>query len=236
MPTTCGCSSGRPATTTSAAASASTHPASERTRMADRLLQVGLVGGDGALERELSAAAADAGLGVVPASALDRADVLLVADGARGAALDVVRTERALRPQRPALVVGDGGELTATVAMASGARGIASRPLDAPSLRAALAAAGRFAGAAAAAPPRAARPIVLLGAVGGAGTTTCAVALAIARSGALLDLDLAAGDAAAVAAAEVRAPDALLALAFAPALGADELADQLAIGPACRVL
>src|SRR4051812_43268049 len=110
--------------------------------MAERLVQVALVGGDSGLERELASAAAAAGLALLPASALDRADALLVADSSTGAALDVVRGERAIRPDRPALIVTDGGALTATAAMSSGARGLVARPIDGVSLRAALAAAG----------------------------------------------------------------------------------------------
>ena len=153
-----------------------------------------------------------------------------------GAALDLVRSERTLRPGRPALIVGDGGGLTAAAAMASGARGLVARPLAPASLRAALEAAGCFDTAVFRPRTRAGGPIVLLGAAGGVGTTTCAVAIAAARSSALLDLDLAAGDAADVAAAEVRIADAMLALALAPAVEAAELAAQLADGPACQVL
>src|SRR5690349_8388793 len=103
--------------------------ASER-QMAERLLQLALLGGDAVLERELSNAVAGAGLALLPASALDRADVLVVADGSAGAALDVVRSERAGRPDRPALIVTDGGSLSAIDAMASGARGLVSRPIE----------------------------------------------------------------------------------------------------------
>jgi Flp pilus assembly CpaE family ATPase len=204
--------------------------------MADRVVTVALLGGDSSLERELAAVSASVGLALVPGSALDRADAILVADGPDGAALDVVRSERTLRPGRPALIVGDGPGLSAAAAMASGARGVVTRPLEPVSLRAALEAAGCFDTAVLPPRTRLGGPIVLLGAAGGVGTTTCAVAIAAARSSAVLDLDLAAGDAAAVAGAEVRIVDAMLALALAPSVEAGELDAQLAEGPACRVL
>src|SRR3954471_5912868 len=179
--------------------------------MTERVVTIALLGGDALLERELAAAAGSAGLALVPASAVDRADAVIVADGAGGAALDLVRSERMLRPGRPSLIVGDGGALTAAAAMASGARGLVARPVEAASLRAALEAAGCFDTAVLApAATQLGRPIVLLGAAGGVGTTTCAVAIATARSTAVLDLDLAAGDAADVAAADVRIADAML--------------------------
>ena len=67
--------------------------------------------------------------------------------------------------------------------------------------------------------------------------TTCAVALAAATvRGALVDLDLAAGDAAAVAAASIERGDALLSLAHAPGIEPDNLLFQLASGPSTQVL
>src|SRR3954447_16559614 len=109
--------------------------------MADRVVTVALLGGDPLLERELVAATASAGLALVPGSALDRADAILVADGPGGAALDLVRSERTLRPGRPPLVGSEGGALSAAAARARGARGLVTRPLEPASLRAALEAA-----------------------------------------------------------------------------------------------
>jgi hypothetical protein len=69
------------------------------------------------------------------------------------------------------------------------------------------------------------------------GTTTCAVVLAAAYERAfLLDLALATGDAAEVAAAQVAVPDALLRLACGPVTTPSELAAGLSHGGACRVL
>ena len=69
------------------------------------------------------------------------------------------------------------------------------------------------------------------------GTTTCAVALAAAHERAfVLDLALATGDAAAVAAAQVAVPDALLRIACGPVTTPSELAAGFAHGGSCRVL
>jgi MinD-like ATPase involved in chromosome partitioning or flagellar assembly len=69
------------------------------------------------------------------------------------------------------------------------------------------------------------------------GTTTCAVALAAADERSfVLDLALATGDAADVAAAHVAVPDALLRIACGPVAAPAELAAGLAHGDACRVL
>ena len=69
------------------------------------------------------------------------------------------------------------------------------------------------------------------------GTTTCAVALAASDERAfVLDLALATGDAAEVAAAHVAVPDALLRIACGPVVAPAELAAGLAHGEACRVL
>jgi MinD-like ATPase involved in chromosome partitioning or flagellar assembly len=63
-----------------------------------------------------------------------------------------------------------------------------------------------------------------------------AVALAMAAAGVVVDLDLAGGDAAAVAGAQIAAPDALLSLALAPRVGASDIAAQLAHAGGCPVL
>ena len=69
------------------------------------------------------------------------------------------------------------------------------------------------------------------------GTTTCAVALGAAHERAfVLDLALATGDAAEVAAAHVAVPDAFLRIACGPVASPAELAAGLASGAACRVL
>ena len=79
--------------------------------------------------------------------------------------------------------------------------------------------------------------IALLGAGGGMGTTTCAVALAAALERVfVLDLALATGDAADVAAAHVAVPDALLRLACGPVATPAELTAALAHADACDVL
>ena len=73
--------------------------------------------------------------------------------------------------------------------------------------------------------------VALLGAGGGMGTTTCAVALAAAHERAfVLDLALACGDAAEVAGVHVAVPDALLRIACGPVATAAELAAGLAHG------
>ena len=78
--------------------------------------------------------------------------------------------------------------------------------------------------------------VAFLGAGGGMGTTTCAVALAVALDRTfVLDLALAMGDAAEVAGAEVVIPDALMRIACGPVTTPSELGAGLAHG-ACRVL
>jgi Flp pilus assembly CpaE family ATPase len=206
--------------------------------MAEGIVALALVGGDERLERELVALSAELeGVAVLPESAADRADALLIADGQRGAALDRARAELAARPDRRVLLVGAPGSIDAAEAMACGARALLEHPLSAERVRAALSASGCL-------DERPIRPsgggagsIVLLGATGGAGTTTCAVALAGALERAVLvDLDLAGGDAAAVAGATIDSPDALLSLAYAPGIGPGELETLLAHGPAATVL
>jgi hypothetical protein len=204
--------------------------------MAERMLTLCLLGGSPELERELKVAALALGVAVLPDSARDRADVLLVADGPAGSALDLVRGESRAAPGRPILAVGEHADaLDASLAMGSGARGLLVRPLAAEALRSALGRAGCFdepGGSASGS----SRLVLVLGAAGGVGATTVAVALGIAASGVVADLDLASGDAAAVAGARVEAPDALLSLALAPRVARGEVAGQLARGRGCDVL
>jgi Flp pilus assembly CpaE family ATPase len=206
--------------------------------MADGIVALALVGGDERLERELVALSAELdGVAVLPESAADRADALLIADGQRGAALDRARAELAARPDRRVLLVGAPGSIDAAEAMACGARALLEHPLTAERVRSALSASGCLDERPVAPAAAGARSVVLLGATGGAGTTTCAVALARSLDHAvLIDLDLACGDAAAVAGAVVESPDALLSLAYAPGIGAGELDTLLAHGPGLRVL
>jgi Flp pilus assembly CpaE family ATPase len=206
--------------------------------MADGIVALSLLGGDERLERELAGLAAQLGdVVIVPEAASDRADALLIADGQRGAALDRLRGELAARPWRRVLLLGTAGSIDLAEAMAGGARGLLESPLTAARLRAALAAAGCLDEAPAHAVDRGDGPVVMIGATGGCGVTTCAVALAAAIGpSALVDLDLAGGDAAAVAAAPIENGDALLALAHAPGVEPGDLLAQLAEGPSTRVL
>jgi MinD-like ATPase involved in chromosome partitioning or flagellar assembly len=205
--------------------------------MAELSVSLALVGGDPRLARAVAAAVEGAGShALLPPSAADRAAVLLVADDASGAGLDRLRAEVLRRPERPTLLVAGESGVDAQAAMAAGARGVLEQPVTASDLREALARAAAFirtdGGAVRGGPV-----VVLLGAAGGAGTTTCAVALAAGLPGAvLLDLDLAAGDAAAVAGARVAEPDALLTLATTPAGAAGGIATRLATGGCCPVL
>jgi Flp pilus assembly CpaE family ATPase len=114
--------------------------------------------------------------------------------------------------------------------------GLVERPLDASALRQALAAAGCFDSSLAIRTAEDEGHIALLGAGGGMGTTTCAVALAVALDRSfVLDLALAMGDAAEVAGADIVIPDALLRIACGPVTTPSELGAALAHG-ACRVL
>lgn len=206
--------------------------------MADGVVALALVGGDGRLERELAELAAQLGdIALLPEAASDRADALLIADGQRGAALDRLRVELAARPWRRVLLVGAAGTIDLAEAMACGARGVLESPLTAIRLRAAIAAAGCLDEMPATVVDRTNGPVVFVGATGGCGVTTCAVALAAATvQGALVDLDLAAGDAAAVAAAPIERGDALLSLAHSPGIEPGNLLAQLARGPSTSVL
>jgi pilus assembly protein CpaE len=206
--------------------------------VADEIVVLALVGGDERLERELVELSSTLGqIALLPEASADRADALLIADGQRGAALDRVRAELAARPGRRILLVGAPGAIDPAEAMACGARAVLEHPLSAGRLRAALAAAGVFDERSAHASDVGHGPVVLLGATGGSGVTTCAAAVAGALpESALIDLDLCGGDAAAVAAARVEAGDALLSLAYAPGIDTRDLRAQLAEGPSTRVL
>jgi len=203
------------------------------------IIRLALLGGDAAVAGELRAALADLpGIALLaPAHSAD-ADMLLAADSADAAAGDLVRGERSRRAGARVLLIapaGSGGG--AQQALDCGAVGTVERPLDAAALRHALAAAGCFDGAVSSRGGGDEGHIALLGAGGGMGTTTCAVALARAWEDAfLLDLSLATGDAAEVAAARVAVPDALLRIACGPVTAPAELAAGLAEGDGCRVL
>jgi Flp pilus assembly CpaE family ATPase len=206
--------------------------------VADGIVSLALIGGDDRLERELVELAFElGGIAILPEAAADRADALLVADGQRGAALDRIRGELAARPARRVLLLAAPGAIDLAEAMASGARALLEHPLSAGRLRAALAASGCLDEPSVPVIAEGRAPIVLLGATGGCGVTTCAVAVATALvQGVVIDLDLASGDAAAVAAAQVESSDALLSLAYAPGIDAGDLRAQLAEGPSTRVL
>lgn len=203
------------------------------------IVRLALLGGDAALAEEVRAALVglpETAL-LAPAHSAD-ADMVLAADSSLAAAGDVVRGERSRRADaRILLVAAAGSDSAAQQALDCGAIGIVERPLDAAGLRHALAAAGCFDACAAPRAPADEGHVALLGAGGGMGTTTCAVALATAHERAfLLDLALATGDAAEVAAAHVAVPDALLRIACGPAVTPAELVASLAPGDACRVL
>lgn len=198
--------------------------------------RIALIGGDCELERELAVAAEQAhSIVLLPRTAASLADLVIVAGGPLGSALDLARAERSQTPTRAVLVVD--ASVDPVDAMGCGARGLLARPLTSASLTRALEVAGAFRTAVHRAVAGAERPVVLIGAAGGAGTTSCAVALAGAHpSRVVLDLALATGDAAAVAAARVTLPDAFLTLSAAPAVAASELEGQLASAARCRVL
>jgi Flp pilus assembly CpaE family ATPase len=203
------------------------------------IIRIALLGGDALLGEELRAALAELpGIALLaPAHAAD-ADMLLAADSSSAAAGDLVRGERSRRPgARVLLVAGEGAVAAAQRALDCGAVGVVERPVEGPALRHALAAAGCFDTALAAVGESDEGHAALLGAGGGMGTTTCAVAVASADERAfVLDLALAMGDAAEVAAARVSMPDALLRLACGPVTTPAELTAGLANAPGCRVL
>jgi hypothetical protein len=203
--------------------------------VAEPSLSLALLGGDPGLARAVAAAVEDLGNHtLLPPSATERAAVLLVADDASGAGLDRLRAEVVRRPERPALLVAGEVGVDVQAAMAAGARGVLRRPVSAADLRDVLVRAAAFVRSDAAA-GSGGPVVVLLGAAGGAGTTTCAVTLAAALPDAVLvDLDLTAGDAAAVAGARIVQPDALLTLASAPAAG--EITSRFAVDGCCPVL
>ncbi|MDX6629248.1 MAG: hypothetical protein QOH00_1494 [Gaiellales bacterium] len=203
------------------------------------IVRLALLGGDAVLGEELRHALA--GLPEIallaPGHSAD-ADMLLAADSSLAAAGDLVRGERSRRSDaRILLVAPAGSESAAQQALDCGAAGIVERPLDSPGLRHALAAAGCFDAHGSSRTVEEEGHVALLGAGGGMGTTTCAVALATAHERVfLLDLALATGDAADVAAVHVAVPDALLRIACGPVATPAELTAGLAHGGACRVL
>jgi pilus assembly protein CpaE len=203
------------------------------------IVRLALLGGDAGLDDELRVALTslpEAAL-LAPAHAGD-ADVLLAADSSLAAAADLVRGERSRRPDARVLLIPHAGSAQALrEALDCGAIGVVERPLDAAALRHALVAAGCFDTALAARVPDDEDHIALLGAGGGMGTTTCAVALAAGRERAfVLDLALAMGDASEVAGAHVAIPDALLRIGCGPVTAPAELAAGLAVAHGCRVL
>ena len=203
------------------------------------IVRLALLGGDTGLDDELRAALATLpGIALLtPAHAAD-ADVLLAADSAHAAAVDLVRAERSRRAgARVVLVAAPGSAASPAQALECGAVGVVERPLDGPALRQALAAAGVFDLRAPSWTSADEGHIALLGAGGGMGTTTCAVAIAAAHEGTfVLDLALAMGDAAEVAAAQVVVPDALLRMACGPITTPAELTAGLAQADGCRIL
>lgn len=203
------------------------------------IVRIALLGGDAVLADELRAAVADLpGIVLLAPAHSAEADMLLAADSSHAAAGDLVRGERSRRAgARVLLVAAQGSAAAAQQALDCGAVGTVERPVDAAALRRALAAAGCFDRALPAAGDGDEGHIALLGAGGGMGTTTCAVVLAHGHEQAfVLDLSLATGDAAEVAAARVAVPDALLRIACGPVATPSELAAGFAHGESCRVL
>ena len=147
-----------------------------------------------------------------------------------------MRGERSRRPAaRVVLVAPPGSESAAQQALDCGAVGIVERPLDTAGVHRALAAAGCFDIPASGRSQEEELHVALLGAGGGMGTTTCAVALAAAQERAfVLDLALAGGDAADVAGVRIAVPDALLRLACGSVATPAETTAALAHGEACR--
>jgi hypothetical protein len=155
--------------------------------MADGVVALALIGGDERLERELAELVAQLGdVALLPEASADRADALLIADGQRGAALDRLRAELGTRPSRRIMLIGAPGTIDLAEAMASGARGVLESPLGAGRLRASLAAAGCLDVSPSRALDSGGGPIVVIGASGGCGATTCVVALAAATPRAVL--------------------------------------------------
>jgi MinD-like ATPase involved in chromosome partitioning or flagellar assembly len=203
------------------------------------IVRLALLGGDAVLDEELREALAGLPeIALLTAGHSADADMLLAADSSLAAAGDLVRGERSRRSDaRILLVAPAGSQSAAQQALDCGAVGIVERPLDAPGLRHALAAAGCFDARAASPTGEDEGHVALLGAGGGMGTTTCAVALAAAHERVfVLDLALTTGDAADVAGVHVSVPDALLRIACGPVATPAELSAGLAHGEACRVL
>jgi Flp pilus assembly CpaE family ATPase len=203
------------------------------------IVRLSLLGGDTALADEVRAALAGLPeVALLAAAHAADADLLLAADSSGAAAGDLVRSERSRRADaRILLVAPAGSEVAAQQALDCGAIGVVERPIDAPALRQALAAAGCFDAPSPQPVLEDEGHIALVGAGGGMGTTTCAVALGATQQRAfVLDLSLATGDAAEVAAAHVAVQDAFLRIACGPVATPAELAAGLASGTACRVL
>jgi Flp pilus assembly CpaE family ATPase len=203
------------------------------------IVRLALLGGDVALERELRTALAEMHeFALLAPGHSGDADMLLAADSSLAAAADLVRGERARSTAARVLLVASPGTASAAQqALDCGAVGTVERPLDAAGLRQALAAAGCFDLHAGARPLEEEGHVALLGAGGGMGTTTCAVALATVRERAfVLDLSLSNGDAAEVAGVQVLVPDALLRIACSPVATPAELSAGLAHGDNCSVL
>ena len=203
------------------------------------IVRLALLGGDAALDEELRVVlAALSGIALLAPQHAADADLLLAADSSHAAAADLVRGERARRAgARVLLIAAPGSPAAARQALDCGAVGVLERPLDPAALRQALAAAGSFDGAPPAPASGSEGHVALLGAGGGMGTTTCAVAMASSHERVfVLDLALALGDAADVAAARISVPDALLRIACGPVTTPAELAGGLARGGECNVL
>ena len=197
------------------------------------IVRLALLGGDAVLDQELRTALADLpGIALLaPAHSAD-ADILLAADSSLAAAGDLVRGERSRRSDaRVLLIANAGAEAAHRQALECGAVGVMGRPIDAAAVRQALAAAGCFDSSLSARTADDEGHIALLGAGGGMGTTTCAIALAARLDRAfVLDLALAMGDAADAAGAEVIIPDALLRIACGPVSAPSELGAAFAAG------
>jgi ActR/RegA family two-component response regulator len=110
------------------------------------IIRVALLGGDSTLAEELRAALSGLPeIALLAAAHAADADVLLAADSSRAAAGDLVRNERSRRADaRILLVAPEGSESAAQQALDCGAVGFLERPIEAPGLRQALAAAGAF--------------------------------------------------------------------------------------------
>jgi Flp pilus assembly CpaE family ATPase len=120
-------------------------------------------------------------------------DVVVIADATERAIAAVPGIGR----RAPVVLVIDGGETAdgLRAALEAGARGCLGADADAFALRRTIAAAGSLAPAGAAAEPLPDSTLLaVVGAAGGTGTTTVAIAAARAGDGLLIDLDLAGSD------------------------------------------